>query len=54
MSLVFEILGLLSASQKIILYHFFEMILVFWQGIVLEQHSLLLPDDLLSITTEHN
>ena len=37
---VFETLGSFSNNPAIVLYHFFEIFLVFWQHIVLEQHLL--------------
>ena len=54
MSWVFETPRLFSASLTTVLYHFFEIILVFWECIVLEQYSLLSPDLLRYVTTEHD
>ena len=36
------------------MYQFFEILLVFWLRIALEQHSLQLLDDQMSVTTEHD
>ena len=50
---VAETLGFFAVAQNIVLYHLFEMILVFRQTIP-ELRSLLLPDDLMYITAEPN
>ena len=53
MSLVSKTPGLFSANLIIIIYLFFEMILVFWH-IVLEPCLLLSPDDQMYITIKHD
>ena len=52
--MVFETLGLSSNNPANVLYLFYEIILVFWWRIVLEQQSLQLPDVLMFITVKHD
>ena len=49
--MVSETPGLFSVARNIILYHFFEMILILWHT-VLEPCLLLLPDDWIYVTIE--
>ena len=49
MSWVSESSGSFSISPINVMYLFFEIILVFWQCIVLEQHLIQSPEDLMSI-----
>ena len=51
--MVSETPGLFSVARNIILYHFFEMILILWHT-VLEPCLLLSPDDWIYVTTEHD
>ena len=51
--MVLETLELASITLENIPYLFFEILLFFWQRIILELRSLLLPDDLMYATTEH-
>ena len=48
--MVSETLELASVTLENVLYLFYEIILVFWQRIVLEQRSLLLLGDQMSVT----
>ena len=47
-----ETTELASVVLENILYMFFEILLVFWQRIVLEQRSLLLLGDQMSVATK--
>ena len=47
-----ETTELASAAPENVLYVFYEIILVFWQRIVLEQRSLQLLGDQMSVTVE--
>ena len=50
--MVLETLELASVTPENVLYLFFEILLVFWQHIVLEQRSLQLLGDQMYITTK--
>ena len=52
MSLVSMPPGFFSTSPINIMYLFFGILLVFWQRIVLEQHSLQLLGDQMSVVTK--
>ena len=50
--MVLETTELASVTPVNILYLFYEIVLVFWQHIVLEQRSLLLLGDQMYVTVE--
>ena len=50
--MVLETLKLASVTPENVLYLFFEILLVFWQRIVLEQRSLQLLGDQMSVATK--
>ena len=50
--MVLETLELASVTPENVLYLFFEILLVFWWQIVLEQRSLQLLGDQMSVTVE--
>ena len=52
MSLISKPPGFFSTSPINVMYLFFEILLVFWQHIVLEQRSLQLLGDQMSVTTK--